>query len=152
MLGNVKMYKGKPIGGYEYILFEKTDGLVHLASILKDELNTIKNASTTRAEMVLLAEEFLKDEISQLEYGSSEPLKEKLEEMLSEFKHFLIDVEEAEKQVENDPVLAKLLAVEIEYTKEILKNDFIFMLKDRIETTIKEMLRMLSGSMTCVLD
>ena len=148
MLGNVKMYKGKPIGGYEYMLFEKTDRLVHLASILKDELNTIKNASKTRAEIILLAETSIKDEISQLEHGDSEPLKEELERMLSEFKHFLIDVEE----VENDPVLAKLLATEIEYTKEILKNDFIFMLKDRIEETIKDMLRMLSGSMLCVLD
>ena len=148
MLVNVKMYKGKPIGGYEYILFEKTDRLIHLANILKDELQTIKNAPVTKAEMVILSEEFLKDEISQLEHDDSEPLKEELERMLSEFKHFLIDVEE----VENAPVLAKLLATEIEYTKEILKNDFIFMLKDRIEETIKDMLRMLSGSMTCVLD
>lgn len=139
MLGNVKVYKGKPIGGYEYILFVKTDRLIHLANILKDEINTIKNAPVTKAEMIILAEEFLKDEISQLEHGDSEPLKEKLEEMLSELSYFLINVEEVEKDAE----LAKMLAVEIEYTKEILKNEFIFMLKDRIEETINSMLDML---------
>lgn len=139
MLGNVKMYNGKPIGGYEYILFEKTDILVHLANILKDELNTIKNATATKAEIIMLVEDFLKDEISQLEHGDSYELKNKLNELKTEFECFLIDVEEIEKV----PVLAKQLAVEIEYTKEILKNEFIFMLKDRIEETINSMLYML---------
>lgn len=139
MLGNVKVYKGKPIGGYEYILFEKTDRLIHLANILKDEINTIKNAKDTKAEMILLSETFLKDEISQLEHGSSHQLEEVLVDMLDELKFFVINVEEVEKDAE----LAKMLAVEIEYTKEILKNEFIFMLKDRIEETINSMLDML---------
>lgn len=139
MLGNVKMYKGKPIGGYEYILFEKTDRLVRLAKILKDELQTIENAPITKAEMILLSEDFLKDEIVQLEHGSSYQLEEELVNMLDVLKFFVIDVEEVEKDVE----LAKTLEREIKYTKEILKNEFIFMLKDRIEETIKSMLDML---------
>lgn len=139
MLGNVKMHKGHALSEYELILFKKTDRLVHLANILKDEINTIKNAKDTKAEMILLSEMFLKDEIAQLEHGSNKELKEELEEMLTELSYFLIDV----KEVEKDPILAKELAVEIEYTKEILKNDFIFMLKDRIEATIKDMLKML---------
>ena len=139
MLGNVKMYKGKPIGGYEYILFEKTDRLVRLANILKDELQTIEDATATKAEMIILSEDFLKDEIAQLEHGSSYQLEEKLIDILDELKFFVIDVEEVEKDVE----LAKTLEREINYTKEILKNDFVFMLKDRIESTIKSMLDML---------
>lgn len=139
MLGSVKMYKGKPIGGYEYILFKKTDRLIHLANILKDEINEIKNAKDTKAGMIILAEDFLKDKIAQLEYGGSYQLKEELVNMLDEFKFFVIDVEEVEKDVE----LAKTLEREIEYTKEILKNEFIFMLKERIEETIKSMLNML---------
>lgn len=139
MLGNVKMYKGKPIGGYEYILFEKTDRLIHLANILKDELQTIENATASKAEMIILLEDFLKDEIAQLEHGSSYQLEEELVNMLDELKFFVIDVEEVEKDVE----LAKTLTKEIEYTKEILKNEFIFMLKDRIESTVKSMLDML---------
>lgn len=139
MLGNVKVYKGKPIGGYEYILFEKANRLIRLANILKDELQTIKNAPVTKAEMVILSEEFLKDEISQLEHGDSYRLEENLLDMLDELKFFVINVEEVEKDAE----LAKMLAVEIEYTKEILKNEFIFMLKDRIEGTINSMLDML---------
>lgn len=139
MLGNVKMYKGKPIGGYECILFEKTDRLVRLANILKDELQTIENATVTKAEMIILSEDFLKDEISQLKHGSSNQLEEELVNMLDELKFFVIDVEEVEKDVE----LAKTLEREVEYTKEILKNEFIFMLKDRIEETIKSMLNML---------
>lgn len=139
MLGNVKMHKGHALSEYELILFEKTDRLVHLANILKDEINMIKNAKDTKAEMILLSEMFLKDEISQLEHGDSYELKNTLNEIKNEFKYFLIDV----KEVEKDPILAKELAVEIEYTKEILKNDFIFMLKDRIEATIKDMLKML---------
>ena len=139
MLGNVKMHKGHALSEYELILFKKTDRLVHLANILKDEINTIKNAKDTKAEMILLSEMFLKDEISQLEHGDSYELKNTLNEIKNEFKYFLIDV----KEVEKDPILAKELAVEIEYTKEILKNDFIFMLKDRIEATIKDMLKML---------
>ena len=144
MLGNVKMHKGHVLSGYEIILFEKTDRLIHLANILKDELQTIKNAPVTKAEMVILSEDFLKDEIAQLEHGSSYQLGEKLVDMLDELDFFVIDVEKVEKEpVEKDPVLAKMLEMEIKYTKEILKNDFIFMLKDRIETTIKEMLKML---------
>lgn len=139
MLGNVKMHKGHALSEYELILFKKTDRLVHLANILKDEINTIKNAKDTKAEMILLSEMFLKDEISQLEHGDSYELKNTLNEIKNEFKYFLIDV----KEVEKDPILAKELAVEIEYTKETLKNDFIFMLKDRIEATIKDMLKML---------
>lgn len=139
MLGNVKMHKGHALSEYELILFEKTDRLVHLANILKDEINMIKNAKDTKVEMILLSEMFLKDEISQLEHGDSYELKNTLNEIKNEFKYFLIDV----KEVEKDPILAKELAVEIEYTKEILKNDFIFMLKDRIEATIKDMLKML---------
>lgn len=139
MLGNVKTHKGRVLSVYEIILFEKTDRLIHLANILKDEINEIKNAKDTKAEMIILAEDFLKDKIAELEYDSSYQLEEELVNMLDEFKFFVIDVEEVEKDVE----LAKTLEREIEYTKEILKNDFIFMLKDRIETTIKEMLKML---------
>ena len=139
MLGNVKMHKGHALSECELMLFEKTDRLVHLANILKDEINTIENAKDTKAELILLSEMFLKDEIAQLEHGSNKELKEELEEMLTELSYFSIDV----KEVEKDPILAKELAVEIEYTKEILKNDFIFMLKDRIEETIKDMLNML---------
>ena len=139
MLGNVKMHKGYVLGGYEYILFENVDRLVHLANILKDELQTIDNASAIKAEMILLSEMFLKDEIAQLEHGSSYQLEEKLVDMLDELKFFVIDVEEVEKDVE----LAKTLEREIKYTKEILKNEFIFMLKDRIESTLRRMLAML---------
>lgn len=139
MLGNVKTHKGRVLSVYEIILFEKTDRLIHLANILKDEINEIKNVKDTKAEMIILAEDFLKDKIAELEYDSSYQLEEELVNMLDEFKFFVIDVEEVEKDVE----LAKTLEREIEYTKEILKNDFIFMLKDRIETTIKEMLKML---------
>lgn len=53
MLGNVKMHKGHALSGYELTLFEKTDRLVHLANILKDELQTIENAPVTKAEMIL---------------------------------------------------------------------------------------------------
>ena len=118
MLGNVKMHKGHVLSGYEIILFEKTDRLIHLANILKDE-------------------------IAQLEHGSSYELEEELVNMLDELHFFVIDVDVERNTVEKDPVLAKMLEREIKYTEEILKNDFIFMLKDRIETTIKEMLKML---------
>lgn len=120
-------------------MFEKTDRLIHLANILKDELQTIENATASKAEMIILLEDFLKDEIAQLEHGSSYQLEEELVNMLDELKFFVIDVEEVEKDVE----LAKTLEREIEYTKEILRNEFIFMLKDRIESTIKEILKML---------
>lgn len=143
MLGNVKMHKGHALSGYELTLFKKTDRLVHLANILKDELQTIENAPVTKAEMILLSEMFLKDEIAQLEHGSSYELEEELVNMLDELHFFVIDVEVERNTVEKDPVLAKMLEREIKYTEEILKNDFIFMLKDRIETTIKEMLKML---------
>lgn len=144
MLGNVKMHKGHALSEYELTLFKKTDRLVHLANILKDELQTIENAPVTKAKMILLSEMFLKDEIAQLEHGSSYELEEELVNMLDELNFFVIDVEKVEKEpVEKDPVLAKMLEREIKYTKEILKNDFIFMLNDRIETTIKEMLKML---------
>ena len=137
------MHKGHVLSGYEIILFEKTDRLIHLANILKDELQTIKNAPVTKAEMVILSEDFLKDKIARLEHGSSYELEEELVNMLDELHFFVIDVEVERNTVEKDPVLAKMLEREIKYTEEILKNDFIFMLKDRIETTIKEMLKML---------
>ena len=139
MLGNVKMHKGHVLGGYECILFENTDRLVHLANILKDELQTIENAPVTKAEMVILSEDFLKDEIELLEYDSNHKLVEKLVDMLNEFDSFVFDVEEVEKDVE----LAKTLEMEIKYTKEILKNEFIIMLKDRIKSTLRRMLAML---------
>lgn len=139
MLGNVIMHKGRVLSGYEYILFENTDRLIHLANILKDELQTIENAPVIKAEMVILSEDFLKDEIAQLEHGSIYQLEEKLVDMLNELKFFVIDVEEVERDVE----LAKTLEREIKYTKEILKNEFIFMLKDRIESTLRIMLAML---------
>lgn len=56
MLGNVKTHKGRVLSVYEIILFEKTDRLIHLANILKDEINEIKNAKDTKAEMIILAE------------------------------------------------------------------------------------------------
>lgn len=139
MLGNVRTHKGHVLSGYECMLFDKTDRLIHLANILKDEINTIENATATKAEMIILLEDFLKDKIAQLEHGSSYQLEEELVNMLDELKFFVIDVEEVEKDVE----LAKTLEREIKYTKEILKNEFIFMLKDRIEETIKSMLNML---------